>query len=142
MSYPLSNTTSSAITVMQHNLWCSLHMKKKLRKRAPLNIGARGVVNPTSRGFAALQHDILPQGMRGPLYLVCALAEQACPVEVRARVGLATGRDVAVRRDVAQGKNSLQLLYQAPQLLVLDVGEGTCIAALELDADREVVAVG
>ena len=62
--------------------------------------------------------------------------EQARPVEARAGIALASGRDVAVRGDVAQ----MQLLQKRCEGGVLRGREAILLGALELDADGEVVA--
>src|SRR3954470_20502824 len=97
------------------------HEKKIAQARAPLNIGATWVVNPTSRGFAAVQHDIWLCRPEYKLDLVCELGEQARPIEVRAGIGLAAGRDIAVGGELAQGKDGLQLRDQAMQFPVLRI---------------------
>src|SRR5579859_4764518 len=75
--------------------------------------------------------------------MLCALrecGEQPRPVEVRARVGLATRRDVAVRSDIAQRQPASQLADETREARVLSVGEDAVVDALELDADGKIVA--
>src|SRR6185295_20322836 len=66
--------------------------------------------------------------------------QQARPVEVRARIGLAAGGNVAVRGDLAQGKDGAKLFQKKKKSLVLRGLEFAVIGAFELDADREIVA--
>src|SRR5437868_5442169 len=66
--------------------------------------------------------------------------EETGPVEERAGVGLAAGRDVGVRGDVAQRMAGAQRGDEADERRVLRVGEGRLVHAFELDADREIVA--
>ena len=63
------------------------------------------------------------------------------PVEVRTRIGLAPRGDVAVTRQRFDRVAAPQLREQPIEGQVLSVLEGQLVAALELDADREVVAV-
>src|SRR5207237_198239 len=58
----------------------------------------------------------------------------------RARIRLAAGRHVAVRGDVAKREALAQRAYQGRKLCVLRIREGRSIRALELDAEREVIA--
>ena len=67
-------------------------------------------------------------------------AEQARPVELRARIGFAPRRDVAVRGDILQRKRGAQHAHQLAQALVLERLESAVVSAFELDTDREIVA--
>src|ERR1700752_256964 len=66
--------------------------------------------------------------------------EQARPVEPRTRVGFSAGRDVAVRGNRLQRKRGREAGDERGELAVLSVLERRVVGALELDADREVVA--
>src|SRR5438045_431480 len=108
---------------------------------APLNIVRYVADSTTYRSHAALQHHALMHACCSELDVVVAeCREQARPVEARAWIGLAAGRDVAVRGDVAQRECSCQTVNQLDQARVLSVGEGGIVRAFELDADRVVVA--
>ena len=63
----------------------------------------------------------------------------ARPIEARPRVALAIRRDVSVSDRLRQGIPCLQRARQARQLEVLRGFVGDRVAALELDADREIV---
>jgi len=63
------------------------------------------------------------------------------PVEVRARIGLAPRGDIAVARQRFYRVAAPQLREQPVEGQVLSILERQLVATLELDADREVVAV-
>src|SRR3989441_8636200 len=108
---------------------------------APLNIVRYVADSTTYRSHAALQHHALMRACCDELDVVVReRREQPRPVEARAGIGLATGRDVAVRGELAQRECSFQAVNQLDQALVLSVGEGGIVRAFELDADREIVA--
>lgn len=62
------------------------------------------------------------------------------PVEIRAGIGLAHGRDIRMARYTAKGISPLQTTGQTRQCSVLAVGKGRKIAALEFDADGKIIA--
>src|SRR5712664_3153028 len=66
--------------------------------------------------------------------------KQARPVEARPGIGLAAGGDVAMSGDVAQGQREAKASYERCELVVLAILERRLVRALELDADREIVA--
>src|SRR5207237_8689524 len=108
---------------------------------APLNIVRYVADSTTYRSHAALQHHALMRACCDELDVVVReRREQPRPVEARAGIGLATGRDVAVRGDVAQRQRGFQRTDEPGEAQVLGVGEIAVIHAFELDADREVVA--
>src|SRR5437868_12680477 len=74
------------------------------------------------------------------LWVLGKRGEEARPVEARAGIGLAARRDVAMRGDVAQRQPGFQPKNQTGQPGILCTGERTVLGALELDADREIIA--
>src|ERR1044071_7357102 len=66
--------------------------------------------------------------------------KDAAPGEAGAGIGLATGRDVAVRGEIAQRQRAAQPCDQRAERAVLRFLEGRVVSSFELDADREVVA--
>src|SRR5882672_3143155 len=108
---------------------------------APLNIVRYVADSTTYRSRAALQHHALMRACCDELDVVVRQCrEQPRPVEARAGIGLATGRELAVRGDVAQRQRGFQKLDELAKALVLGIGEIAVVHALELDADRKVVA--
>src|SRR5512144_2192429 len=70
----------------------------------------------------------------------CRRKCQASPVEERARIGLAPGRDVAVPADRGDGVRATENFERAVECQVLGVGERFEVRAFEFDPYREVVA--
>src|SRR6185436_3851628 len=65
---------------------------------------------------------------------------KALPVEPRARIGLAAGRDVAVAREIERSVAREELLRELREPRVLRLRERHVVGSFELDADREIVA--
>ena len=64
----------------------------------------------------------------------------AVPTEEGTRIGLSVGRDRAMSNDRFDRKRARQRSIENVQRVVLRIGKGIEVTALELDPDREVVA--